>query len=72
MLRKMIVCIGLIVALMLVGCASYVEQPTARQKQYAEDSSVCVALAQQVTRNPAAYEECMTGRGWSQRPARRL
>jgi hypothetical protein len=68
----MIVCISMIVVLMLASCGRYVEQPTAQQKKYTEDSSVCAALAQQLTQNPAAYEECMTGRGWAQGPARRL
>jgi hypothetical protein len=63
---------AIIAGLLLGNCRHYVEQPTAQEKEYAEDSSVCAALAQQLTQNPAAYDQCMTGRGWSHGPARQL
>jgi hypothetical protein len=72
MFRKTIVCLSMLAGLMLTSCEHYIAQPNEQQKKYADDRSVCAALAQQVTQNPEAFNECMTARGWTQQPARRL
>jgi hypothetical protein len=72
MLRKTIASISILAGLTLTSCEHYVAQPNEQQKKYADDRSFCAGIAQQTPQNLAAFEQCMTSRGWPQGSAPQL
>jgi hypothetical protein len=66
MIRKMTAGLS-VIGLILVGCSSYVVQPTAEEKKYADDTSFCRVSTRNIPEWPEAFAQCMAARGWRER-----